>query len=123
MGCKMNLDQDTLDSRDLEERIIELEKDNNLTDEEKEEYNQLIAIKNDCEDYGWEHGIYFISEYYWVTYCEDFAYDCGYMETFKSNNGYNPLSYCVDWEKWADQVKMDYSSITFNNRDYYWREA
>tara|TARA_Y100000593_G_scaffold88918_1_gene172075 strand:- start:498 stop:854 length:357 start_codon:yes stop_codon:yes gene_type:complete len=118
----MNLNDDTLDSRDIEERIVELENDNNLAEEEKEELKELLSIKEECEHYGWEHGIYFISEYYWQDYCKDFAYDCGYIEDIERVNA-NPLTYCVDWEKWADEMKIDYSSITINNRDYYWREA
>lgn len=119
----MNLNDDTLDSRDIEERIVELENDNNLAEEEKEELKELLSIKEECENYGWEHGISFISDYYWQDYCEEFAYECGYMDDFRSNNSHNPLTYCVDWEKWASEMKYDYSSITINNRDYYWREA
>ena len=94
----MNLNDDILDSRDLEERIVELKKDNNLTDQEKEELEQLTAIKKDVEDYSsddWEDGITFVSQYYWQDYCKDFAYDCGYIEDIDRVNA-NPLIYCID---------------------------
>ncbi len=119
----MNLNDDILDSRDLEERIVELKKNNDLTDQEKEELGQLTAIKKDVEDYcdEWEDGITFVSQYYWQEYCEDFAYQCGYMDDFKSNNSHNPLTYCVDWEKWASEMKYDYTSTQINNVDYYFR--
>tara|TARA_R100001460_G_scaffold52983_1_gene91934 strand:+ start:850 stop:1212 length:363 start_codon:yes stop_codon:yes gene_type:complete len=118
----MKLDQDTLDSRDLEERIVELEKNNDLTDQEKEELHQLAAIKKDVEDYSeeWEDGITFVSQYYWREYCEEFAYDCGYIEDINRVNT-NPLVYCVDWEKWASEMKYDYTSIEINKVDYYFR--
>ena len=124
MECKkMNLNDDILDSRDLEERIVELKKDNNLTDQEKEELEQLTAIKKDVEDYSsddWEDGITFVSQYYWQDYCKDFAYDCGYIEDIDRVNA-NPLIYCVDWEKWASEMKYDYTSTKINNVDYYFR--
>ncbi len=119
----MKLNDDVIDSRDIEERIVELEKDNNLTDQDKEELDQLTAIKKDVEDYSsddWEDGIIFVSQYYWQDYCKDFAYDCGYIEDIDRVNT-NPLIYCVDWEKWASEMKYDYTSTEINKVDYYFR--
>ena len=119
----MKLNDDVIDSRDIEERIVELEKNNNLTDQEKEELNQLAAIKKDVEDYSdeWQYGITFISEYHWVEYCEDCAYEMGYIEDIERVNS-NPLVYCVDWEKWAKEMKYDYTSTEINKVDYYFRQ-
>ena len=106
---------DTLDSRDLEEQL----NDPTTDDETKEAIKEL---KEECEDYGWEYGIHFINEYYWEDYCRDFAEDCGYLN-MSSNDISNPLESCIDWEKWADLMKQDYSETTFEGKTYYYREA
>jgi hypothetical protein len=48
------------------------------------------------------------------------AIDCGYISRSKE---YSPLEDCIDWDKWSDLVKNDYSEIEFEGATYYWREA
>ena len=105
---------DTLDSRDLEEQLNNLDTDNETKEAIKE-------LKKECENYGWEHGIHFISEYYWEDYCRDFASDCGYLEM--RSDTFNPLESCIDWEKWSNEMAMYYSQSDFEGTTYYWREA
>ena len=105
---------DTLDSRDLEEQL----EDPTTDDETKKAIKEL---KEECENYGWEYGIHFINEYYWEDYCRDFASDCGYLEM--RSDTFNQLESCIDWGKWADLMKQDYSETTFEGKTYYYREA
>jgi hypothetical protein len=104
-----------LDSRDLEEEL-------NNPDTEEERKKAIKELKKETENYGWEHGITFISEMEWKDYCQQFAEDVGYLES--STNGHtNPLHYCIDWEKWGNEMAMDYSQSDFEGTSYYWREA
>ena len=77
-----------LDSRDLEEELK-----NPHTEEERKK--AIKQLKKETENYGWEHGIIFISEMEWEDYCQNFAEDCGYLETL-TNGHMNPLQYCID---------------------------
>jgi len=106
---------DIIDSRDLEEEL-------NNSDTEEERKKAIKELKKETENCGWEHGITFISEMEWEDYCQNFAEDVGYLES--STNGHtNPLHYCIDWEKWSNEMAMDYSQSDFEGTTYYWREA
>jgi hypothetical protein len=102
---------DIFDSRDLLDELKTLDKED---DEER-----IEAIEELIEEVGednFEMGVAFIRENYWVQYCEDLAYDCGYLDRQE-----NPLHYHIDWQGWADAVEMDYDQIDFDGDTYYWR--
>ena len=101
-----------LDSRDLEEEL-------NTSEIEIDRKKAIEELKNETKNYGWEHGIIFISEFEWRDYCKDMAIDCGYISRMTNN----PLEHCVDWDEWADLVKNDYSEIEFEGSTYHYREA
>ena len=66
---------DIFDSRDLLDELKTLDKE---YDEER-----IEAIKELIEEVGkdnFDMGVTFIRENYWVQYCEDLAYDCGYLD-------------------------------------------
>ena len=105
---------DILDSRDLEKELKDIE-----TDQERKK--AIKELKEECQNYGWEYGINFINEDYWEDYCKDFAEDCGYLNM--RSDTFNPLESCIDWEKWSDLMKQDYSEIEFDGTWYYYREA
>lgn len=119
-----------MDSRDLQERIEELEElflndegqidddlYQDLSNSEREEYEELLNLKEECEGYGWEHGIYFIKEYEFYDYCKELAHDCGMVDEN------SPLSNFIDWNSWANACEMDYSSVDFEGETYLFREA
>jgi hypothetical protein len=104
---------DILDSRDLLDELKTLDKED---DEER-----IEAIEELIEEVGrdnFDMGVTFIRENYWVSYCEDLAYDCGFLDR---QDDTNPLHYHIDWQGWADAVAMDYDQIEFDGDDYYWR--
>jgi hypothetical protein len=113
------MSENVMDSRDLQE---ELESIKNIKEElstgNKEKKEAILELKKETEYSGWEHGITFISEYYWKDYCQEFAEEVGYVS---ADN--NPLMYCINWQEWADLMQQDYSEVEFEGRIYYYREA
>ncbi len=103
-----------LDSRDLEEEL-------NNPDTDKERKKTIKELKKETENYGWEYGIIFVSEYKWEDYCKETAEDCGYLQRY--NDTFNPLESCIDWKEWSDLMAMDYDQVEFEGKTYYWREA
>ena len=102
---------DIIDSRDLLDELKTLDKIDDL--------DRIAEIEELIEEVGrdnFDMGVTFIRENYWVQYCEDLAYDCGYLDRQE-----NPLHYHIDWQGWADAVAMDYSQTEFDGDDYYWR--
>jgi hypothetical protein len=105
---------DIIDSRDLLDELKTLD--------EIYDIDRIAEIKELFEEVGednFEMGVTFISESYWVSYCEDTAYEFGYLDG--SPNSYNPLSNHIDWQGWADAVAMDYNQTEFDGDNYYWR--
>ena len=104
---------DIFDSRDLLDELKTLDKIDDI--------ERIAAIEELIEEVGrdnFEMGVAFIRENYWVQYCEELAYDCGYVS---SRDEYNPISNHIDWQGWADAVEMDYSQTEFDGDNYYWR--
>ena len=100
---------DVLDSRDL---LKMLDKE-----DDEERIKEIEDLIEEVGEDNFDMGITFIRENYWVEYCEELAYDCGYLH----KNDDNPLHYYIDWQGWADEVEMDYSQIDFDGDTYYWR--
>ena len=104
---------DIIDSRELLDELKTLDKE---YDEER-----IKAIEELIEEVGednFDMGVTFIRENYWVQYCEDLAYDFGYLDRQDDSN---PLHYHIDWRGWADAVAMDYDQTEFDGDNYYWR--
>lgn len=137
--------QDIIDSRDVIARIDELETE--LTDvkdgqskqaEEMElddwieearieehpfrdvinEYKALTALANEASDYAadWQHGEALIRDSYFEDYAQELAEDIGAINDDASwpNN-------CIDWEKAADELRIDYSAVDFDGVTYWIR--
>ena len=104
---------DIIDSRELLDELKTLDKE---YDEERiQQINDLIE---EVGEDNFEMGVAFIRENYWESYCEDMAYDFGFLDRQDDNN---PLHYHIDWQGWADAVAMDYNQTKFDGYDYYWR--
>ena len=105
---------DIIDSRELLDELKTLDKE---YDEER-----IEAIEELIEEVGednFDMGVAFIRENYWESYCEDMAYEFGYLDG--NPNDYNPLHNYIDWQGWADAVAMDYNQTEFDGDNYYWR--
>lgn len=97
--------EDVLDSRDL----IEYAEDEDSDPDIVAQINELAEIG--LED--WEYGAQLIRYDYFESYAQELAEDIGAIPTELDW----PL-YCIDWEKAADALQMDYTSVEFLGVDY-----
>lgn len=124
---------DVIDSRDIIERIEELEaeqaelvqklSDGEISesdmkawdDEEGQELDTLRALAEECEQYSsdWEYGVTLIRYSYIEEYCQDLLEDCGDIPKDL------PWYIAIDWEQTAQNILQDYSEVDFNGVSYY----
>ncbi len=120
--------QDIIDSRDIIARIEELEslieENNELADEDKEdltdeteELEKLKALADEGANCAgdWEYGAALIRESYWVDYVQDLLADIGDLPRDL------PHYIVIDWEQTAENIRADYSTVTFDGVAYYVR--
>ncbi len=116
MAADPEHDPDTL-------RELESDKTEICTDE-IDEYNELMELKNGVDSFKpdtlreleWNYGVQFIADDYFESYARELAEDIGAI----SKDCQWPAT-CIDWERAADELKMDYSSVEFGNYTYYYR--
>jgi len=116
-----NNNSQVIDSRDIIERIDELETlvDNLDTDsdaysEEQAELNTLSTLQDECNYSDWEHGATLINANYFTEYAEQLA------------NGLYGIQDCwpfntIDWAFAAEQLQQDYTSINFDGAEFWIR--
>lgn len=125
--------EDVLDSRDIIERIEELETmleglgsmgdaDMQGLADEWQEMQALKALAKECEGYGdWEYGETLIRSSYFVEYITDLIHDC-YEMPKEMHSGQWP--YChitIDYEAAARDAEHDYMTVDFNGQEYLMR--
>lgn len=134
--------EDVIDSRDIQEKIDELEgefngllKDyedagdedeqdeaeenlENWMDEYANEYAGLLLFKELGDTSEWQYGETFIKEDYFEDYARQLAEDCGMLK----DCGLWPLN-CIDWERATRELKYDYSELTIDGETYYFRNC
>lgn len=114
---------DTFDSREVIERIAELElllgndddeQPDGTLDVEREELAALRAIAKDGESApDWQYGETFIPDAEFEDYARELAEDIGAIPSDYSW----PASH-IDWTAAADALRQDYTSYTFDGIDY-----
>jgi hypothetical protein len=114
---------ESLDLRDLAEEytgLLEREQgpDNPLNEEETERLAALSDLETalgsqDMADYA-ENAPTMIPEEDFEDYAMEEAYDLG----FASRRDENPLFSFIDWEAWAEHLKMNYTEVTFDGNTY-----
>jgi galactokinase len=87
-------------------------------DDAQEELRILSALNDEGKDYSgdWGYGATLIRDSYFIEYAKELADDIGAIDS----NASWPCD-CIDWEKAADQLKMDYASIDFDGVEYWVR--
>jgi hypothetical protein len=112
---------DVIDSRDVIARIdelIELSKGEDWTVEDNDELTALQALAAEGENYAadWPYGETLIRDSYFRDYAEQLAEDIGAINSDASwpNN-------CIDWDRAARELRMDYSAIDFDGVTYWIR--
>ena len=123
-----DMNQDFFDSRDLIERLEELEAleakflDDEATEEDKEAFGreedaELYALRKFADEANhipdWEYGETFIREDCFVVYVEELVRDCYSLDI--------PDWVAIDWEVTAESVKVDYSEFELDGVTYYAR--
>jgi hypothetical protein len=117
----------TDERKDLVDEIDAAESDDEKSDaqtaldewdgEYAEELKDLKALASECEGYGdWSHGEQLIHEDAFKEYAQDLAEDIG------SSQAVSGWPYtCIDWDKAADQLKVDYTCAEFAGHTYWMR--
>lgn len=127
-----DMNQDAFDSRDVIERIEELEaleeaaQDSEatvediaeFTEELEDELSKLRAFVEDAENVSdWHYGETFIADHYFTTYVEELITDCGYIPA--DLPGW--IASNIDWEGVADELKVDYTYFELDGNTYWAR--
>ena len=83
-------------------------------DENLEELEELRSLSDEIPE--WRHGETLINDDYFVEYAIDLADDlCGaQLQNWPFD--------CIDWDRAADALKMDYSSCEYQGETYWFRE-
>ncbi|HTF40867.1 MAG TPA: hypothetical protein VK754_09775 [Propionibacteriaceae bacterium] len=106
---------DVIDSRDIIERIEELEgQDESLDSSEALELTALKALAEQIS--GAEDGEALIRDSYFEDYARELAEDIGALKNAMSW----PLT-CIDWEQAARELQSDYSAVEFDGVTYWLR--
>lgn len=106
-----------IDTRELIEELrnLELEEEEDLTEEDRERMDVindvLDEIGNDAQD-----GVALIPEDEFEEYAQQLAEDIGAI----NDDTAWPCT-CIDWERAARELSMDYDCITFDGADYLYR--
>ena len=116
---------DVIDSRDVIFHINDLRDDieNAETDDDRElvegELAPLLELAEEGETLeDWEYGVQLVRDSYFTTFAEEFANDIGAIDE-KATSGW-PL-YCIDWERAASELQMDYTPVEFDGVTYWAR--
>ena len=112
--------EDVIDSRDIIERIDELEEmqadeDCGLDTDEESELASLkaLAAEGEPESEDWVHGVSLVRDSYFTTYIQELVEECYEFEL--------PDFVEVDWEATARNVQQDYTPVEFDGVTYWVR--
>lgn len=143
MRTEITLGDDILDSRNIIERIEELEGEREALveameeavepehempekddldawdNENAEELKNWKELADQCEGYSsdWVHGETLIRDTYWVEYCMDLVRDIGGLPSDF------PDYIVIDWESTADNLKADYMEAEAGGETYFMRSC
>lgn len=103
-----------------DEDVVEAQRDLAEWDE-SEEAAELKMLKEFADEAGsysedWKYGATLIRDSYFRQYAMDFADDIGAI-----NKDASWPNDCIDWERAARELQMDYTAIDFNGVDYWVR--
>ena len=115
--------EDILDSRDVIDRIEELEslvEDNEADADEVEELKVLKELAAEAEGSpDWIYGEVLIRDDYFVECAKQFAEDCGMVP--KESSDWPMKHVSIDWEAAAAELQADYMDVDFDGVTYWIR--
>lgn len=105
----------TLDSRTLIEEADEIREQIEANEADEIDRERLAAIEALAEEIGeeWVHGAFLVPEDEFEDHARDVAEETGAIES----DTQWPAT-CIDWGRAADELRMDYTSVTFDGVDY-----
>lgn len=124
-GNIMNINDDIIDSRDVIARIEELEALGDECEEtgepmDEDDAAELAALRDFAEEASavsdWQYGEQFIRDSYFEEYAQQLADDIGAIP----DDAAWPLT-CIDWERAARELRMDYTSYELAGVTYWAR--
>lgn len=112
----IRLGDDILDSRDIEDRIKELEGTEERDECEENELKEWLDFREQAGDYEWRYGQVFILDSHFIEYAQELAEDIGAIGRDL------PWPVChIDWDAAADALKIDYTAIEVGGYTYWTR--
>lgn len=116
----MDLSDDIPDSRDLQDRLDDLEADDqgDLSADEHAEMVAIRGVRDATADEGWKDGIAFVRESHFEEHARELADD---LDLIPADASW-PLT-CIDWARAARELRYDYSAIEISGITYFYREA
>ena len=115
---------DVIDTRDLQDRLEEIEYDLESLDlsptdraELEQELLVLKAVKEEVDGYAgdsFEDGVQLIAEEDFPTYIQELLEDCGDVPKL-------PWYVEVNWEATANHLRVDYTEVEFEGTTYLFR--
>jgi hypothetical protein len=114
---------DIIDSRDIIQRIWELEQDSKegpLGEYEAAEFEALKALAKEAENESgdWEHGETLIRRCYFVDYISDLIHDCYEMPKEIHSGAWPYRHMSINYEEAAKEVEQNYASVYFDGEEY-----
>lgn len=112
--------QDIIDVRDIIALVEEYEDDDELNNDDVADLSDILAdLKGNGGDEKWRGDWYpvtLIRDSHFEAYAEQLADDIGAINAELSwpNN-------CIDWERAARELQMDYSTVEFDGVTYWYR--
>jgi hypothetical protein len=114
---------DVIDSRDLIAALADLEPGIEVAGEaddplDADDLELRDAIRELAEEgiEDWEYGAQLIAEHYFEDYARELAEDIGALP-----REYTWPTSCIDWERAARELQMDYTPVEFLGTTYYVR--
>lgn len=123
MTTEITNSEDMIDSRDVIERIGDLVcimEDDDATADEIQELHHLEALQEEAKPYAedWEYGESLIRGSYFTHYAQELANDIGCIDDEHMQNW--PFT-CIDWDRAARELQMDYTEVEFDGVAYFIR--
>lgn len=114
---------DVIDSRDIIARLEELQEElddleapeaiQEWHDDNDDEYLPLVKLAEECESLGdWKYGETLIHRRIFVDHVREMCVDCEYIPDNL------PTWIEIDWQKTADNVEQDYTTVDFDGHEY-----
>ena len=115
------MNDDTIDGRDIRDRIEELEAVEAPTEEESAELTDLKSFLHEAMQYNSDadEGETIIAESYFVDYIKELIDDCYDLPAELTSGEWPYRHITINYEAAAEEAKADYAELTFRGRNFY----